>query len=69
MVPAGTPKAIIDRLVVEVQQGLATPALRKHFEAIGVEVEGRGPDEFMALLRELWGTFGALIRQLGIRAE
>jgi tripartite-type tricarboxylate transporter receptor subunit TctC len=69
MAPAGTPKPVIDRLVAEVKQGLATPALRKQFEAIGVEVEGRGPDEFMALLRELWGTFGALIRQLGIRAE
>lgn len=69
MVPAGTPKPIIDRLVAEVQQGLATPALRKHFEAIGVEIEARGPDQFMALLRQLWGTFGALIQQLGIRAE
>lgn len=69
MVPAGTPRPIIDRLVVEVQRGLATPTLRRHFEAIGVEVEGRGPEEFMALLRELWGTFGALIRQLGLRVE
>ena len=56
-------------MVAEVQRGLAAPALRRQFEAIGVEVEARGPDEFMALLRELWGTFGALIRQLGIRAE
>ena len=31
MVPTGTPQPIIDRLVTEVQQGLATPALRKHF--------------------------------------
>ncbi len=69
MVPAGTPRPIIDRLAAEVRQGLAAPALRRQFEAIGVEVEGRGPDEFMALLRELWGTFGGLIRQLGIRAE
>jgi tripartite-type tricarboxylate transporter receptor subunit TctC len=69
MVPAGTPKPIIERLVTEVRQGLATPALRQHFEAIGVEVGALGPDEFMALLRELWGTFGALIRQLGIHVE
>ena len=69
MVPAGTPKPIVERLVAEVKAGLATPALRRQFEAIGVEVEARGPDEFMALLRELWGTFGELIRQLGIRAE
>lgn len=69
MVPAGTPKPIIDRLVAEVQHGLATAVLRRHFEAIGVEIEARGPDQFMALLRELWDTFGALIRQLGIRVD
>lgn len=69
MVPARTPQPIIDRLSAEVRQGLATPALRRHFEAIGVEVEGRGPEAFMALLRELWGTFGGLIQQLGLRVE
>lgn len=69
MVPAGTPKPIVDRLVAEVKAGLATPTLRRHFETLGVEIDPRGPDEFMAQLRELWGTFGALIRQLGIRAE
>ncbi len=69
MVPAGTPQPIIDRLVTEVQQGLATPALRKHFEAIGIEVEARGPDDFRALLQELRKKFGGVIRQLGIRVD
>jgi tripartite-type tricarboxylate transporter receptor subunit TctC len=69
MVPAGTPQPVIDRLVAEVKAGLATPALRQQFEAVGVEVGPRGPEEFLAQLRELWGTFGPLIRQLGIRAE
>ena len=69
MVPMGTPRPIVDRLVAEVKRGLATPTLRRHFEPLGVEVDPRGPDEFMALLRELWGTFGGLINRLGIRAE
>jgi tripartite-type tricarboxylate transporter receptor subunit TctC len=69
MVPAGTPRPIIDRLLAEVKAGLATPALRQQFEAVGVEVGPRGPEEFLAQLRGLWGAFGPLIRQLGIRAE
>ena len=69
MVPAGTPQPIIDRLVAEVKAGLATPALRRQFEAVGVEVEPQGPEEFLAQLRQLWSTFGPVIRQLGIRAE
>lgn len=69
MVPAGTPQPIIDRLVTEIRAGLATPALRRQFETIGVEVDPLGPQAFTALLRELWGSFGPLIQRLGIRAE
>lgn len=69
MVPAGTPQPIIDRLVTEVQQGLATPALRKQFEALGIEVEARGPDDFRDLLQQLREKFGSVIRQLGIRVD
>jgi tripartite-type tricarboxylate transporter receptor subunit TctC len=69
MVPAGTPQPIIDRLVAEVKAGLATPALRQQFESVGVEIGPQGPVEFLAQLRQLWSTFGPVIRQLGIRAE
>ncbi|TDH64099.1 tripartite tricarboxylate transporter substrate binding protein [Dankookia rubra] len=69
MVPAGTPQPIIDRLVAEIRAGLATPALRRQFESVGVEVDPQGPQEFLAMLRSLWGSFGPLIQQLGIRAE
>ncbi|WP_149541362.1 Bug family tripartite tricarboxylate transporter substrate binding protein [Siccirubricoccus phaeus] len=69
MVPKDTPALIVERLWTEVRDGLATPALRQHFETIAVEVGPRGPTEFLAQLREMWGLFGPLIRQLGIRAE
>ena len=69
MVPAGTPRPIIDRLRAEVRDGLATPDLRERFGAIGMEVGVLGPEAFLAQLRDLWATFGPLIRQLGSRAE
>jgi tripartite-type tricarboxylate transporter receptor subunit TctC len=69
MVPAGTPQPIIDRLYAEVRDGLAIPEIRERFEGIGMEVGVRGPDAFAAQLRDLAGTFGPLIQQLGIRAE
>ncbi|MBL6456522.1 tripartite tricarboxylate transporter substrate binding protein [Belnapia sp. T6] len=69
MVPTGTPRPIIDRLVAEVQQGLATPALRRQFESLGIDVEARGPEGFGALLTELRGKFGSVIHQLGIRVD
>ena len=67
--PAGTPKTIIDRLWTEVRDGLAIPEVRERFAAIGVEVDPRGPEDFLVQLRELWATFGPVIKQLGIRAD
>jgi tripartite-type tricarboxylate transporter receptor subunit TctC len=69
MAPAGTPKPIVDRLLAEVEKGLAAQEVRERFATIGFEVAPRGPEGFAAMLRELRATFGPLIRQLGIRAE
>ena len=69
MAPARTPKPIIDRLVAEVEKGLATSEVRERFAAIGFEIAPRGPDGFAQMLRGLRETFAPLIQQLGIRAE
>ena len=69
MTTAGTPAPIIDRLLAEVTDGLATPELRERFSALGMEVGVLGPEAFRTMLRAQWELFGGLIRQLGIRAE
>ncbi|MDN3567733.1 tripartite tricarboxylate transporter substrate binding protein [Paeniroseomonas aquatica] len=69
MTTAGTPAPIIDRLLAEVTDGLATPELRERFAALGMEVGVLGPEAFRTMLRAQWELFGGLIRQLGIRAE
>jgi tripartite-type tricarboxylate transporter receptor subunit TctC len=69
MVPVGTPQSIVDRLWATVREGLATPELLRRFESIAVEVGPRGPEAFMAQIRQNWEEFGPVIRQLGIRAE
>ncbi len=69
MVPAGTPRPIVDRLYQEVRTGLALPEIRDRFGSIGMEVGVLGPDEFLAHMRSLWNLFRPLIAQLGIKAE
>ena len=69
MVPVGTPRPIVERLYAEVRDGMQAREVRERFESIGVEVDPRGPEEFLQQLRGLWALFGPLIRQLGIRAE
>ena len=70
MVPAGTPQPILDRLLAEIEAGLATPemrgALRRHRDRAGA---GRPGATSAAMLRTEAALFGPVIRQLGIRAE
>ena len=49
-VPAGTPRAVIQRLHAETARALAAPDLKSRLAAMGAEVSGIGPDEF----REFW---------------
>jgi tripartite-type tricarboxylate transporter receptor subunit TctC len=70
MVPAGTPRPIIDRLHAEITAGFGGAEARERFARIGMAVTGvSGPDEFAARLRRDWATFRPVIEQLGIRAE
>jgi tripartite-type tricarboxylate transporter receptor subunit TctC len=70
MVPAGTPRPVIERLHREIAAGFEGAELRERFAAIGMAVSGvSGPEAFMDRLRRDWATFRPVIEQLGIRAE
>ena len=49
--PAGTPRAIIDRLYGEMAKILATAEAMQWFESFGVEPGGETPEAFAALVR------------------
>ncbi|MBY0334436.1 MAG: hypothetical protein K2X49_27585, partial [Acetobacteraceae bacterium] len=69
MMAAGTPRPMLDRIHAEIRDGMAIPEVRQRYESVGFDVDVLGPDAMQAKLRELWGLFGPVIRQLGIRAE
>jgi tripartite-type tricarboxylate transporter receptor subunit TctC len=69
MVPAGTPRPIIDRIYTEIRDGMAVPEVRQRYEAVGFDIDPLGPEAMLQHMKKLWGEFGPLIRQLGIRAE
>jgi tripartite-type tricarboxylate transporter receptor subunit TctC len=48
--PAGTPRAVIDKLHGAIAKTLNTPAVRAKLEAQGAEIFLKGPDEFAAYL-------------------
>ena len=45
LAPAGTPKAIVNRLNAEINAALKLPEVRSKLEAVGIEVQGGTPED------------------------
>ncbi len=61
--PAGTPAPVIERLNLEINRILATPALRERIGALGGEVAPMSPAQFAAKADDDSRRFGAIIRE------
>jgi tripartite-type tricarboxylate transporter receptor subunit TctC len=69
LVPAGTPKAIVDALYGETIKILKLPDVKERFAAIGVDVVGNTPDEFAAQIKAEIAKWGKVIKDASIKAE
>jgi len=69
MVPAGTPREIVNRLALESDKALQSADTRERLAAIGLEVDSRGPDEFAAYLKGETARFAAIIRNGNIKID
>ena len=67
--PAGTPRAIIDRLNAEVGKVMQTAETQKHFVALGGEVAVNTPEQAGAFVREEYERWGKVIREANIKAD
>ena len=67
--PAGTPKAIIDRLAVESAKAMQQPDMAKRLVAEGSEAVTSSPREFAAHIRTEHQLWSRVIKQAGIRGE
>lgn len=67
--PAGTPRAIVDRLHAEVTRIVATAEAREWFSASGADAGLLSPDAFTAFIRAEHAHWGKVIRDVGIKAE
>ena len=64
--PAGTPKAVVDKLHRETVRALAVPAVSKPFVAEAGEVVGSGPAEFSKYLRDELQRWVEVVKSAGI---
>ena len=67
LVPAKTPREIVDRLHAEVQKALALPAVQQKFAPQGIEPMPLKLAEFDALIKKEIGINIALVKAAGIK--
>jgi tripartite-type tricarboxylate transporter receptor subunit TctC len=69
LAPAGTPRAIIDRLHSEVVAILREREIAERLSAAGLDVVGSSPQEFAARMRADLEKFAKVAKSLGTKAE
>ena len=70
LAPAGTPKAVVDRLYRETIKALKTPDVIERLGTQGGnELIGSTPAEFAALIKAELEKYGKVIKEAGIRIE
>jgi tripartite-type tricarboxylate transporter receptor subunit TctC len=67
--PAGTPKAVVDRINAEMKRAVANPGFVKQLEAIGLEPASSTPAEFHDMIRAELKRWTRVIKEAGITAE
>ena len=67
--PANTSAAIIRRLNQEAVRGLNSAESKERLLAVGLEVVGSTPDQFMEKMKFEIGKTGKLIKDAGIKVE
>jgi len=69
LAPAGTPRAIIDRLNAESVKAMSTPDMRERFTAMGGDIATGTPEQTGEFLRAEYERWGKVIREANIKAE
>ena len=69
LAPAGTPKAIVDRLQKETARILETPVMKERLAIEGAEPVGNKPEEFAALIKDEMAKWSDVAKAAGIKPE
>ncbi len=69
LAPAGTPKAIVDRLHGEVVKIVALPDVQKRLDDLGFQVVANTPDEFAAQIKTELAKWAKVIRDANIKPQ
>ena len=67
LMPAGTPKPIVNRMNREIIAVLQTPEVRQRFEAMGIEVAGSTPESFSSFMADEAAKWQKIAKDAGVK--
>jgi tripartite-type tricarboxylate transporter receptor subunit TctC len=67
--PAGTPRAIVDKLHASISKALNAADVRERFAALSFEPRTTTPEQFRALLESDLKRWAKIVKDAGIKAE
>jgi tripartite-type tricarboxylate transporter receptor subunit TctC len=69
LLPAGSPKAVLDKLNADTVKALADPDVKKRFADLGVEAVSSTPEQFAAFIRDEMAKYAKLIKEANIKVN
>jgi tripartite-type tricarboxylate transporter receptor subunit TctC len=69
LLPAGSPKPIVDKLNADTVKALADPDVKKRFADLGVEAVSSTPAEFAAFIKDEMAKYAKLIKEANIKVN
>jgi tripartite-type tricarboxylate transporter receptor subunit TctC len=69
LAPAGTPKAIVDKLNAEINAALKLPDVRTKLEGAGIEIQGGTPQEYAALIKSDLAKWAKVVKAANIQPD
>jgi tripartite-type tricarboxylate transporter receptor subunit TctC len=69
LAPAGTPKAVINKLNAEINAALKLPDVRSKLEAAGIDIQGGTPQDYAALIKSDLAKWSKVVKEAGILPE
>lgn len=69
LAPAGTPRAIVDKLNAEIVRILQLPEVRERLSAEAFELPADTPDQFAGIIKSEMSRWAKLVKETGARIE
>jgi tripartite-type tricarboxylate transporter receptor subunit TctC len=67
--PANTPKAVVDRVNVEINKALALPEIQARFAQMGFEPAGGSATDFAQVIQRDAQKWSKVIKDAGVKPE